>query len=103
MVNQLMSQAIIREAIELRRLLPYKVAGTDMVSNVMTKNEVTSVFKSQTDMLIGNVPWVSLKALKEGHKPVWCVYCSCSDTKSQFDKMDKRWIAVCNICGAVNV
>ena len=37
----------IREAIDLWRLLPFKVPGPDVVSNVMTKNEVAVTFQYQ--------------------------------------------------------
>ena len=103
MVNILMSQAMIREAIDLRRLLPFKVPGPDMVSNIMTKNEVAKTYKYQSDMLIGETPWKSLDLLKESYKPVWCKFCHCSDTHSVYDKIEKRWLAVCNIRGCINV
>ena len=74
-----------------------------MVSNVMTKNEVAVTFKYQSEMLIGKVPWKSLDLLKESYRPVWCTDCQCSDTDSQYDPNGNRWIAVCNICGKVNV
>ena len=47
MVNQLLSQAVIREAIDLRRLLPFKVPGPDMVSNVLTKNSAAPEYRKQ--------------------------------------------------------
>ena len=102
LTNQLLSQTIIRESIELRRLLPFKVDGGDMVSNVMTKNETPDTYQKQTQALIGNVIWPSLLKLKDTYKPVWCKYCSCSDTTTNWDSDEKCYIAVCNICGAMN-
>ena len=74
-----------------------------MVSNVMTKNETPDVYRKQTEALIGNVIWPSLLKLKETYKPVWCKYCSCSDTASVYDSAQAVWTAVCNVCGGVNV
>ena len=73
-----------------------------MVSNVMTKNETAEVHQTQTGALIGNVMWPSLLLLKETYQPVWCKYCSCSDTQTEWNYDEKCYVAICNICGAVN-
>jgi hypothetical protein len=98
LVNQVISMCIIRESIELQRILPFKVPSKDMVSNVLTKNETAPDYRSQTDMLIGNVPWVSLDGGNVVFKPVWCKFCSTSDVDSFFDKVEKQWCATCNFC-----
>ena len=73
----------------------------EMVSNVMSKNETAPVYKRQSNMLIGVEPWESTSTMQEDYKPVWCKFCDTSDTESQFDQHEKRWIAVCNHCQGI--
>jgi hypothetical protein len=101
MVNQVISMCIIREAIELHRLRPFKVPSKFMVSNVLTKNESGPDYKRQCAMLIGATVWESLAGAKLTFKPTWCKFCSSSDTESQFDTDNQQWIATCNLCGFV--
>ena len=103
MTNKCVSMAFIRESIDLHRLLPFQVPSGQMVSNVMTKNETAPVFKRQSAMLTGLIPWESLGTMQDEYKPVWCKFCCTSDTDSQFDRHGKRWIAVCNLCQGIVV
>ena len=81
--------------------VPFQVPSGQMVSNVMSKNETASVYKRQSNMLIGAEPWESTTTMQEDYKPVWCKFCDTSDTESQFDQHEKRWIAVCNHCQGI--
>ena len=101
MTNKCISMAFIRESIDLHRLLPFQVPSGQMVSNVMSKNETAPVYKRQSNMLIGAEPWESTTTMQEDYKPVWCKFCDTSDTESQFDQHEKRWIAVCNHCQGI--
>ena len=69
MTNKCVSMAFIRESIDLHRLLPFQVPSGQMVSNVMTKNETAPVFKRQSAMLTGLIPWESLGTMQDEYKP----------------------------------
>ena len=101
LINMVISQAVIREAIELNRVLPFKVPTGQMVSNVGTKNETPKVYRRQVAQLIGDLPWESIQSDDSRFQPTWCVYCSTSDVESQFDEATGMWVGVCNLCSGI--